>query len=654
MTMKYFIHFCLITPLIFLSNYTLNSQSIFSKGLKMANINNSIEIPTYENFDQDHSLTTGATQLLQNWNDEQILIAKNKITTSSHSKNGDTLYIGEVPNDSVVITGNWFHNGPILILGDGKLVFNNANATIIGDIWVWGISAKLTSNNSTLYFPQEYFYQRTLIAAGKGQFVFNNTHLDFSGLSHNFVATDSAQIIQKNVTKNGFTTNGLSKKSEIHIENTNLAGEFICTDQTKLSFLKTKTILLWHHIPDGATLTHSFPQPDTVSSYHFSNILAGVQNINYTIDIDTCIDVMWAIMPTSGSSTTITNSILRAVGVWFENSGNINVSGIVNNSNYSDYTPSMSDKNLHFINSSVKTWNLYTFKQSELDLSSSIVGEIGSMGKSKVTCQNSMIDGSGGYTWATDTTFLIVGFSSAVNDFRATKNGIALFGYSSLSNGVAMATDNAILIVNQSSLPEFPIAYDQSCVWLNKIELPSSGFQNSMVDIIGSSYIEKTETSNLMDFAWYQLFYKNNIDTIWNPITNRVTTSVKNGLLGQWNTTNISPNNYALKLVLCDNTIDSNKIEAIKSINIQPSILNIQSTQLEKSSFYFNQQGNALVVDPSQIGNLLKVYTIFGTLIQSSTIRQTQITLPNLAQGTYVAELKSLKTSHLLKFVITR
>jgi hypothetical protein len=597
---------------------------------------------------------SGIKQLISDWNAEKINRSKNTILSHNSAKNGDTLYIGEVANDSVVVSGTWIHEGPIFIIGDGKLVFNNANATILGDIWIWGNSAKLISNNSTLYIPQQYFYQRTLLAAGNGQFIFNDTHLDFSGMSHNFVATDSAQFIQKNVTKNGFTTNGLSKKAQMHLENTNLGGEFICTDEIKVTFKKTKTILLWHHIPNGAVLTHSFPTPDTVATYRFSNLLPGVQNINYTIEVDTCTDVMWALMPASGSTTTLSNSNLRAVGVWFEAPGNISVSGLVNNSTYSDFTPGMSDKTLRLINSSVKTWNLYTFKENNLTLSGSIVGEIGSMGKSRVTCQSSMVDGSGGYTWATDTTMLIAGFSSLTNDFRATRNGIALMAYSTLQNGVAMATDNGILIVNQSSLPEFPLALDNSCVWFNKIEHPSSGYQNNIVSIYGSSYIEKTATSPHMDFAWYQLFYQMNTDTIWTSITEKIQTSVKDNILAQWNTTGLAPNNYNIKLVLCDNTPDSNKVEAIKSINILPEILSVENIDPNNPQIQYQNNIHSIVVDQKAMGEKLLIYDAMGRIVYLGIISETTIPISHLSAGMYLAKFEHNKQIHPLKFILLR
>ena len=300
----------------------------------------------------------------------------------------------------------------------------------------------------------------------------------------------------------------------------------------------------------------------------------------------------------------------------------------------------MTDKTLHLTNCFVRTWSIYTFRQSEIELTGSIVGEIGSMGKSKVTGQNIMVDGSGGYTWANDTSTVICVSSSAINDFRATGNGMAILAYSSLLNGVAMATGQAVLIVNQSNLPELPIAYDNSCVWYNNIEQPASGYQYSVIPIIGSSYIEKSATSPLMGFSWYQLLYKKGSDTTWIPITERVFNAAKDTVIAEWNTASIAPDSYQLKLVLCDNTIDSNKVEAIKAINILPAIVGISTTSSNQSRFFFDAVSNSLVVSDNLFGSTLSIYSVEGKLLQSSEISKTDISLSHFSDGVYIALLK--------------
>src|SRR5262249_10565713 len=48
----------------------------------------------------------------------------------------DTLVIGVVPHDTLVINGTWLNDGPIIVLNDGVLIFQNAQATINGDLYV--------------------------------------------------------------------------------------------------------------------------------------------------------------------------------------------------------------------------------------------------------------------------------------------------------------------------------------------------------------------------------------------------------------------------------------------------------------------------------------------------------------------------------------
>jgi len=42
---------------------------------------------------------------------------------------GDTLVIGFTPGDELIIDSDWFHPGPIIVMGDGVLKFENAHAT---------------------------------------------------------------------------------------------------------------------------------------------------------------------------------------------------------------------------------------------------------------------------------------------------------------------------------------------------------------------------------------------------------------------------------------------------------------------------------------------------------------------------------------------
>ena len=121
---------------------------------------------------------SGIHQLLSKFNNFQIFKFPNYHIKSSKS---DTMYVLA----DTLISGNWLHKGTIVIGSGATLTFKKTNATILGDIVVWGDNAKLIIDSSYMYFPQQYFYQRSLIAVMKSYINISNSTLDYSGLSHN-------------------------------------------------------------------------------------------------------------------------------------------------------------------------------------------------------------------------------------------------------------------------------------------------------------------------------------------------------------------------------------------------------------------------------------------------------------------------------------
>jgi len=224
-----------------------------------------------------NDFTSGAFQNIEKYRNYSFS------TNFNDSKSNDTLYVGISPNDSLTISGTYFHDGPIFIVGNGVLHFKNANATILGDIWLWGNKALLTADSSYLYFPQQYFYQRSLVLAGNSRVQYRNTTLDHSGLSHNVVLTDSAKIEMTNVTNIGFSTWGLYNKPNVYINKINEAGEFVTTGKANLIFKNAHTILLWHQIPKTGVINYSFAKGDTVMHYIFNNAQAGISGVQYSI-----------------------------------------------------------------------------------------------------------------------------------------------------------------------------------------------------------------------------------------------------------------------------------------------------------------------------------------------------------------------------------
>jgi hypothetical protein len=478
--------------------------------------------------------------------------------------NSDTLFIG----DTTVITGEWLQSGTIVIYGNGRLHFNKASATILGDIYLLN-DAVLQADSSTLYIPQAYFYQRAVVATGGSRVIYRHTTVDHSNLSHSIVLVDSARLELIDVTNHGFTTNGIYHNSSVYVDGTNQAGEYVIVDESALEFHNANTVLLWHQFPETAVVDFNFPANDTVGDYLFNSSVPGVMGIGYSILLDNCTDVMWGMMPATGSDITITGSEIRAIGLWFMGSDTVNVKGLVNNSYYEDFHTPLDDRNLRLIGCDVTTWSIYPMDQSVVNLSGCIVGEVGPGKRSILLGSQFFCDGSGGYVWTSDTAFMLAGYSYTSGYVRSQANSILMYAYSSVSGGYLSALHNSIIMAIQCTLPEEPRAYDKGVAWYALIEGPSEAYAGENVIVIGSAWIDKTAISELMDFGSYRLYYQEAESLYWTEIPVDSLNEKRKETLGIWNTGGLNPGQYLLKMILTDDL--GNSVEAVKTFSLQPS-----------------------------------------------------------------------------------
>ncbi|HXC04730.1 MAG TPA: T9SS type A sorting domain-containing protein, partial [Bacteroidia bacterium] len=494
-------------------------------------------------------------------------------TASWPMNKGDTLWVGIAPYpDSCVITGTQTYAWPIIVLNNALLRFQNADATIHGNL-IAMMHGKIQADHSTLHFPQQYFYQRTITLANDAVFHANNDTLDYGGFVHTASITDSAQLAFYNVYQTDFMTTGVSMHATLSNTKTNIAGEYIMTDYAKLSFSHCHELLLWHSCPDTSVINWSFPKGDTVKHYLFNNLQTGVKGVGYQVQVDTSHYVMWGLMPTYSSQVTISNSSIRTIGLWFELNTTVNVSGLANRSFYTNYTAPISDRTLKLINDSVMTWSLYTFSKANVNVSNSTVGEIGSYGSSHVNGLTYSVDGSGGYHYGSDTSAVLANGLFATCNVRSEHSAIFALINSNMYSGTASAIGNSVLIVMQSNLTQDPVPYDGSCAWLGNIEQVADNYVDSITNISGSAWINRTAVSALMDFKSYQLLYQHQGSTSWTPIQVPVTNRISHSLLGTWNTHGLTPGNYSIGLKVKDTWGDS--AMAVKNITLLPWVMGI-------------------------------------------------------------------------------
>jgi hypothetical protein len=567
----------------------------------------------------------------------------------------DTIFVGLAPNDTLTITGNYNHTGPIVVLLNGVLIIKKATVTNLGDLIAIN-NGKIVIDSSTVNFPQAYFYQRAIILVNKANATISNTTLTYGGFSHNLVVADSAQISFTKVTQPDWMTTGLTSKAYLTINHTNQVGEIIIADHTNLNVKNATNCLLWHQIPDTAVLNWSFGKRDTAYKYQFNNTQPGVKGVEYNVTADSVYQVMWALMPSSGSTINIVNSKIRSIGLWFDKpKDSVIVSGITDNAIYSAFTAPLSDRTLTFSNCTVQTWSFYVFHKSVINVSGCIAGEIGTENGSKMYGNNYMVDGSGGYHWTSDTSMILASNATVNSYVRSEKSGFFIFAYGTVGNsGGAEAIDGALLIVVQSLLPADPTAINGGDAWFDNINQTGNLFADSIAPINGSAWIHPGPTSNWMKFKSWQLFYQPVGATNWTAINGINTTEVSNSLLANWNTAGLNSGVYDLDLRIHDSWGDS--VDAIKQVTLLPLVLGINELN--------DLSGLNLYPNPADRSAMINFNSAYGERVQISVTDITgkqeftnaefvsitgknafQLNTSLLPNGTYVCRITTSKGS---------
>lgn len=554
----------------------------------------------------------------------------------------DTLIVGLLGNDTLTITGNWTHTGPIWVFNQGVLIFDHANVIDTGDVYVFG-DGQLLADSSTLFFPQQYFYERGMTVVQNGYVRISNSSMNYSGYSHSLAAGGNAVVEWNNVHQNDWTTCGLYTGGQVHINGCNLTGEFILNDSSVTSFVHADSLILWHHFPETAQVNYSFPNGNTVYNYNFNNSTPGISGVDYDVFADSCTNVWWAIMPVNGSDVTISNSDIRLIGAWFERGDTTTAYGIFNNSTYTSYTAPLADRNLQLNNSTVGTWSFYVFDSSQVAIDSCQLGEVGTQQRSVVAANNMVLDGTGGYFWATDSSFTVATNSICLPTCRSEREGIFVVAYCYMPYAPPTAVGTSTVICVQNDLVADPVPYDGSVAWLANMEQPDTSVVNSNVTLTGSAWINQGPLGNVLDFDSYSMYYQlPSQSQNWFPISVHVTSEVSHATLANWNTNTLQPGTYVLKLVLYANSGDS--VEGFKIIELLPNPLDVPSTVATNAAFMFpNPSAGHITIElPAMPQDVtLHMYNAVGALVKAMplTAKRTTLVLAELPEGIYAWRL---------------
>jgi hypothetical protein len=475
------------------------------------------------------------------------------------------IVVGDVPGETLNVTGYFFNEGNIFVFNDGVLKIRNANFNLNGDIYIYG-GGKATADSSTLNIIQYYIYHHSIVLADSGKFFITDCNTAFNGYQISLAVAGQGELRMDNVTNRDWITAGLYQNGRALLNRVGITGEWLFSNGCYARFNRVDYLLTWYFFENGSDVILNFPETDTVQGFYIDSTLPNVHGINYHVAIDSSTNCMWATIPLRGSTVIVDSSVLRTTGLMFNGADTFGITGLVNNQNYADWTLPVSDRLFRLRNTTIQTWNLYPADSTRVDVTSSIFGELCAYDHSFATIMNAFCDGSGGHIEASGNALNFCFMSSLSCDVIAKNRGLLVMGYTSMTMGNIWATGAAIMVVVNSQFPEDPIPSDTAIVFVAAVTGPSSGRVNDTIPISGSAWVDKGPY-NPQDFAFYRLFYRPAGDSVWRLMSDSQFTEVRHSTLGFWNTVGFSEGAYEVRLLLKDLTGDS--VEALKQVTLR-------------------------------------------------------------------------------------
>ncbi|HEX7319506.1 MAG TPA: hypothetical protein VF399_04005 [bacterium] len=544
------------------------------------------------------------------------------------------IVVGDVPGETLLISGYFYNNGNILIIGDGVLLLDQADFNLDGTIYIMNHGV-MRADSSTLSFIQHYIYHRGLNIGDSAKCAIYDCETHFSGYPMGVWIGYWGEIVMSNVHNYDWITAVVSNNGKADLDDVDITGEWLYGDQCYASFRRVNNFLSWFFFPSLSVVQLAFPPGDTVLNFYVDSTLSNVHGIGYHVELDSCTNCMWAAIPLRGSDVTIDSSMLRVTGIMLEGIDTFAISGLVNGLHYDDYTLPVNDRNYHLINSSVQTWNLYPDDSVNVTLTNSIFGELCAYGNSYVTIMNAYCDGSGGHLEASTNAFLLTGFSSIFADIITKNRGMCVVGYCAMPYGNIWVTNASIMIIINTQFPDDPVVSDTGIVFVAAVSGPANAATDDTVAVQGSAWVDRGPNQPV-DFGFYRMSFRLVGDSAWIPFGDSNTVEVRRSTLENWNTVGLAPGNYELRLVLKDNVGDS--VECSKVITLRVTDIEEEAAQNDIESAYVRRvTARSFLFTNPEPGRNISVFNLTGQRVYSTAKREINWTAK--ASGVYFVQI---------------
>jgi hypothetical protein len=623
-----------------------------------------ISISTYSQINNDiigHFSSNSFTHLSR----KLTLKAKdNGLTTTQ--KSNDLIIGSSDPNEIVSITGDYYLNGNLTIVNNGILNIDSANFKIGGDIFIMN-EGQMNVRGGNFTVIQEFIYEHDAVVIQSGKMLFSGVHFQSNGQSWSNAFADSASYILKNCeVSDGFITTAFLGESKGIINNTQMPGEFLCFGPNNLEITNSDLLLMWLVLPDSSVVDFSLPNDSLVTNWNFSSNEPFVDNIPYSLKIDSCRNVMWGLISISGSQARFSDTEFRTIGLMFQNPDSIVVSNITNESNHSDEIINVPDRELHLIDSQVHTWSFYASSNSNITIENCVFGELLAQDSSKVLINNSICDGTGGYIGAFHQSFLLITGSLIKSQVISRQNAVLVGAGSTFWGSEIDADESSVMFIANTSTAVEPKAFQSAVIF--EAQCPHlEGLIDEFVPVFGTARIIKGP-ENPIQFYGYNVAYSPDFENpIWQQIDGFQSKAVLDDTLITWDTQNLTTGNYALQLSLHHSFGEPVSMVSSARLNINTNIKENDESMMinyflsQNFPNPFNTSTTIRFGLPNSLSVILKIFNMQGkevvTLIDGELPageHQINFNPKELPSGIYFYSLKTQNFSQMKKFIIVK
>jgi Big-like domain-containing protein len=387
------------------------------------------------------------------------------------------------------------HNNSILYVHGSS---GPVTLTVLGNIRLYDHSL-LFVNGSTLTIGETYDVEWSIDVKGSSQFALAGSNLTTDGYQWGAAYEDNANvtIIYSLVGyPTGWLDSTLFDAARLTVLGSWYSSDVILYDSAAAPSTSNFTagdsagFNVWLNFKAGTSANLSLPGLEGWRNWTFPGP-AHVSNVNYSVYIADSFVVVFAVMLWQGANLTLVNSPDVALSLNVDN-GTVNITGL-NQSDYPRFSFDSGEFELALWNTTVFTWNIYTFGGAAR-ISNSQIGEIQAFGATWVTVHSSTLTGDGGYYGDQSTSNL------SIFDSRIEGQVVAYSGVTLLENCTVNTTYANRLLATGSGV------LDAQDTWVAPVDLFQS-IGSGIVNVAWSVHVNVTSSAGpapgaLVSLAW--------------------------------------------------------------------------------------------------------------------------------------------------------